>query len=673
MPIPFHAQPDVSPYLLVALAFWLIAILVRIKKHADPIACRVFWFNVACAAVLTARTPVVSSLPWAMYLEILSLGALPFLFLWASSWIAYGRAPDDVVGLVLRVLGIAGTIAVTVSLIAAYTEARFLRWLVVVLLALAVAGLASGVLVLVRECGKPRSSHARGQVEVVLLGIAVAACPLAILVLFPKIVGSAPLASPETAVLFSVFLPGAFAYSTLRRDVLGISIVVSRSLVHRIVVVLLAGFYALLLYAVVKSGIERWHYSALPWVLFFAILVLTFPRTEYAIRKVIDTVFYRDHYDYADTLRQLGERLTSMEPLQDVLPGIAKTLREAMNLTGAAILVRQPDGTFVVSGRSGGYREEWAPEMRPDLIRGECGEKQQSDEGGWYIPFTTQGELRGLFYLGPKQAPAGFTASDLSLVQTLSTQAATAVANAALIETLRHKLDDMELLQSRLMRVQDEERRRLAENLHDGALRTALELERQADTSALPSRLDADSVSRLNLVAERSRDISYQLRELSAHLYPSELSHLGLVAALEHLAARTSFHEDVSVSVSRSGIPEDVSLPSWVEETLYRVSREALENVIRHAGACRATIHLVSKGPEMRIVIQDDGKGFTVPPPSALLQRGHLGLVSMRERIEHLGGSYSIESVPSRGTTVTFSITIADSCVTHQTSSLVTE
>jgi two-component system NarL family sensor kinase len=148
---------------------------------------------------------------------------------------------------------------------------------------------------------------------------------------------------------------------------------------------------------------------------------------------------------------------------------------------------------------------------------------------------------------------------------------------------------------------------------------------------------------------------------ICADLYPSELAHLGLAAALESLARATSRDENLVVDFVVSSVSAEQRFPEAIEETLYRVARECVSNVCRHAQAEHAWIQLVVIDKEVVLTVRDDGSGFSVPSALAtLLRTGHLGLASMREQVSQLGGELTVSSQPGGGTDITVRVQIPD-------------
>ena len=136
-----------------------------------------------------------------------------------------------------------------------------------------------------------------------------------------------------------------------------------------------------------------------------------------------------------------------------------------------------------------------------------------------------------------------------------------------------------------------------------------------------------------------------EMRALIMELRPETLEREGLVSALEQQAAVLPARYGIEVD---SELDAEPALPLPAKEALYRVAQEALNNVIKHVGSGRVMLRLQSSGEQVELAVTDEGPGFDPEQPFP----GHLGLHSMRERVEEVGGTLAIESVPGRGTTV---------------------
>ncbi len=202
-------------------------------------------------------------------------------------------------------------------------------------------------------------------------------------------------------------------------------------------------------------------------------------------------------------------------------------------------------------------------------------------------------------------------------------------------------------LNGRLIKAQERERGRIARELHDNLSQEmallAIDIEQLVQ---LPSRGPAVTVG-LRKVLNRLQEISSEIHRMSYELHPSKLDRLGLAAATLSLCKEISSQQSLQLNCDFKNIPD--SLPRDVALCLYRVIQESLQNIMKHSGACDATVELHGSPSEIRLRITDEGVGFD--PESAARKQG-LGLLSMRERVRLVGGTISIESEPLRGTQI---------------------
>jgi signal transduction histidine kinase len=211
-----------------------------------------------------------------------------------------------------------------------------------------------------------------------------------------------------------------------------------------------------------------------------------------------------------------------------------------------------------------------------------------------------------------------------------------------------------EPLDYRVIRAQEEERKRLARDLHDGPIQLLVGLNMQLGLLLAPlERESPSSVEELHAMRVEVRRLLAELRQVCAELRPPMLDTLGLGAALRALAEEWSAQCDVQVALV---LPPDAalrSLPDDVSVNFYRVTQEALSNIAHHAEAHLTTIHLVWGDARLILTVQDDGRGFVIPATfHSLTTGGHFGLVGMQERVGLIGGEWTVSSMPGHGTTV---------------------
>jgi signal transduction histidine kinase len=222
--------------------------------------------------------------------------------------------------------------------------------------------------------------------------------------------------------------------------------------------------------------------------------------------------------------------------------------------------------------------------------------------------------------------------------------------NDQLEERVRQRTSEINALLKRLIAAQEEERRRIARDIHDqlGQPMTALRMNLEALRAKANGDAGAGHMERADRLAE---ELDQSIDFLTGHLWPAALDHLGLPSALRNLVTGWSERFGVAAGFDVTGA-EEPRLPRDVEANLYRVVQEALHNVTKHAQATIVTVLLVRHDHETVLVVEDNGRGFD---PAATRERSGnrgLGLVSMRERATLAGGRFEIESRTAGGTSI---------------------
>jgi signal transduction histidine kinase len=215
---------------------------------------------------------------------------------------------------------------------------------------------------------------------------------------------------------------------------------------------------------------------------------------------------------------------------------------------------------------------------------------------------------------------------------------------------LRHSHEQLRLLSRRVLSIQEEERIRIARDVHDelGQALTAMKI----DIQQLADRED-QAREPLRAIARSIDEVVELVRRIASDLRPSILDDLGIRAALEQLLRRLRESTGLATELS---VPEEPALDVLTSATLYRIASEALANVVRHAGATTVSVSLALRDGSAILEIRDDGRGI---PATALGDARALGLIGMRERAEMLGGSAIIEGAPGRGTRIRVALPLA--------------
>jgi PAS domain S-box-containing protein len=262
------------------------------------------------------------------------------------------------------------------------------------------------------------------------------------------------------------------------------------------------------------------------------------------------------------------------------------------------------------------------------------------------ISLPIEGETQGMIFLAEGKRDA-FNDDQAAFFKALGQQIGVAVQNAHLFEQVRQSHAEMKDLSLRMLRVQEDELRYIARELHDEigqlltGLRLAIEMALQSTGESMASLVEAKSLA--NALTGLVRDLSRKLR-------PSMLDDLGLFPTLRSLFERFSTHTGVQVVFEHTQ-PDEKRFSREVETAVYRIVQEALTNVARHAKASWATVRLWSHDKTLGIQVEDHGVGFDLPSASKAGETN--GLNVMRERVMLLGGRFTIEANPGAGTRLT--------------------
>jgi signal transduction histidine kinase len=240
---------------------------------------------------------------------------------------------------------------------------------------------------------------------------------------------------------------------------------------------------------------------------------------------------------------------------------------------------------------------------------------------------------------------------DLLVLSSIGRQAGIAVENAYLYGNLR-------FYARRITYAQEEERKRIARELHDDTIQSLIALSRRLEALSTSGEQLSEAVSHhIRDLWEQTDDMIQRVRRFSKNLRPSILDDLGLVPTLEELTADLNREADLRADFEVVG--ERRRLSSELELTLFRVAQEALTNVRKHAQATHVLTRIEISDGLVRMVVQDNGIGFKPPAfNESRTTESELGLIGMHERVRLLGGALVIESAPRHGTNVIVNVPV---------------
>jgi signal transduction histidine kinase len=369
-------------------------------------------------------------------------------------------------------------------------------------------------------------------------------------------------------------------------------------------------------------------------ILATAVVAIAFQPVRERVQRFANRLVYGNRASPYEILSQFSDRVAENYATEDVLPRMARTVAEGTGAAHAEVWLRaQGKLRSAATWPEGAVRDPGAVALSDGRLPAFEGVDKA-------IPVRHQGELLGaLTVTKPPGEP--LTPAEEGLLADLASQAGLVLRNVGLTAELLARLDELKASRQRLVATQDQERRRLERDLHDGAQQHLVALRtRLALAERLTERDPAKAEEMIATLEQQAGEALDTLRDLARGIYPPLLAQQGLVAALE-AQARTA-----PVAVEVHG--EDLGrYPQEIEAAVYFCCLEALQNVGKYAHASHATVQLAERDGAFEFSVTDDGQGFD---PRVTAQGS--GTQNMADRVAAMGGSLTVESTPGNGTAV---------------------
>jgi signal transduction histidine kinase len=425
-------------------------------------------------------------------------------------------------------------------------------------------------------------------------------------------------------------VPISIAFGVLKYRLYDIDVVINKAVVYGAIAAFITAVYLVLVIA--AGSLTGYAYNPVLSAIAAAIVALAFQPVRRRAQRLANRVVYGERATPYEVVTNLGARLAGEYASEDVLDRIASAVAGG---TGADRVV-----VWLNAGRELRPAAVWPSGATATAIVITPAGAEPAEDGMRSFPVRHQGELLGAIGIHkPLSDPPN--AADAKLVSDLAAQAGLVLRNVRLIEDLRAS-------RRRLVTAQDEERRRLERDIHDGAQQQLVALTVKARLAE--QMVDRDPGKARDLVTQigvETTDALETLRDLARGIYPPLLADKGLVVALEAQARKAA----VPVAVEADGVGR---LDRDVETGVYFCVLEALNNVAKYARASRVEVRLRRQDGYVVFEVRDDGVGFD---PEA---KGHgTGLRGMADRLEALGGTLDVESVPMGGTKILGSVPAA--------------
>jgi signal transduction histidine kinase len=442
--------------------------------------------------------------------------------------------------------------------------------------------------------------------------------------------GAAPILATAVlpaVILFALLLiPVATGIAMLRHRLFDIDVVINRTVGYGVLAAFVTAMYLGIVVGV--GALVGSRGSLLLSIVATALIAVAFQPVRERARGLANRLVYGRRASPYEVLATFSQQVGGSVATEEVLPRMAKVLADGTGAKRADVWMRL--------GAEVRLAATWPPEETTGRAVPALGQElPELPEAERAAPVRHQGELLGALAIAkPANEPA--SEADERLLADIASQAGLVLRNVRLIEELR-------VSRQRLVAAQDEERRRLERNIHDGAqqelvaLAVQLRLAEQIASKKAPDM--AELLARLKAATQEALD---NLRDLARGIYPPLLADRGLAAALQAQARKVPF----PVEVQPDGVVGRYSQEA--EATTYFCVLEALQNVAKYASATRAVVRLDESDHHLVFTVSDDGAGFdvTATPKGA-------GLQNMADRLDALGGSIEVVSSPGAGTTIT--------------------
>jgi signal transduction histidine kinase len=427
------------------------------------------------------------------------------------------------------------------------------------------------------------------------------------------------------AIMSFALIPISIGVAVLRYRLFDIEVVLNRAVLYGVLALFITAVYVAIVVGI--GALVGSRGDPVLSAIAAAVVALAFQPARHRARRFANRLVYGKRATPYELLAEFSGRIGGEYAIEEVLPRMARILGEGTGARRADVWIRV--------GAELRRAAVWQGTVNGDAVALTGADGLPSIEDTDIVEAVRhRGELLGALSVAkPRGEDVGPT--EQQLLRDLASHAGLVLRNARLIEELRAS-------RQRLVAAQDDERRRLERNIHDGAQQQLVALSVKLRLAENLARKDPDKAAAIMAeVRSETQQALEDLRDLARGIYPPLLADQGLAAALEAQARKAV----LPVAVSPNGVGR---YPQEVEAAAYFCVLEALQNVAKYAEARSASVRLSEENGDLVFAVTDDGRGFDpVATP-----RGS-GLQNMADRLDALGGRFEIVSAPGEGTTVT--------------------
>lgn len=675
-PSLFTVMNRLSP-LVVAFAFWAMGVAVLAFNPTDNTAHLFYYvFGQAACGSLVFGALSTTGLLWASRLSYTLLWCLGPLLVHLHLYFPRRIRLPRQQGLLAVLYGVALTASLH-GLTGTVTWLRSIHWFQVATYVSVSMSCLLAIALLVGSYRRAASPEDRQKIRLVVLGAVVALLPLISLVLLPSALLNGPFVPFSVASLFLLAIPGAYGYGIIRYRLIRLEQRISRRISRFVLVTLLVLIYLMLEVGLDYGLAPLAQYRPVVRVLFAFVVVVTYMPLRDRLQKRIDWAFYGGWYSYPTAVQTISSALDQVTDRPDLIEVLPRSLSTTLRLECSCLLLRdQGEDTYLHKAtcpycrlhREGDVRLQattavghYLQRQREPVTGSQIREKLTGSpltpaeqqllacaQDRLWVPLWGRDGLLGILILGRKVCDDVFNAEDYQILTVVARQASDTLQNLSLLIELQQRAADVERLHQQLILAREEERKRLARELHDEIMQALVSLNYGLSKVSSPGSSSQNGPA--DKLQQQVHHIMGDLRRICRELRPPALDSLGLVAALRSLLRDLEAEQTLQVDLTVLG-DEKAEVPEELGVCLVRVLQEALSNVQRHARATQVNVE-VEIGPlNIRLSVRDNGCGFIVPAKlSQFMDCGHFGLVGMRERVDLIGGRLTLDSSAGCGT-----------------------
>jgi len=653
------------PLIVVGLCFWLFGLYAVVKRPLLRQAQALFWLNWLIGLLFIMVPASSRGLFLAKELMFIGFSLAPLLLL---NFIAVllkleKQRPIRILLWLLGVLPLLITITIVLKWLGLVYAVNKLRTMTLV--SGLIGFLAAGHILfgLLRYLG---ARPEKNRMSMLLVGLIGSLFPFIILTGIPITLGIDPILYPRFTALFIVFLPVTMTYVVINQYLPD-----ARKMLKGILIYLITG--------IVTSLFLYYLLNASGWIplrdidIYLSLLTLTTATIIFLhVLKFLENKITHRLSDGQQNQENLTDRKEALPP--DDEKTILEDLVRRCELEGAMVVVEEGDSyyTQAVGRYEENLREKKELEEHYQRISNTASTQifPRTFPAEFYFPFVCQSYKCGLF-LGYRRSHITMSVQEVPFIRIIAYQACQRLKAVYMMKSLtqrvsgtQRRLEEMQrehrvvtLFKRWLFNNVEEEKKGLAREIHDGPLQICLYLTRKIKTLKEESGESAE-ISFLPEIQELMEELNYELRTICTNLRPAILKDLGLILALETLIEEIMRKELITITLEVRGASWDQRLEEETEVAIYRLIQEGIRNVIKHTDSNQAEIVLTQTDQEIQVRIQDYGKGFDTAIIQAdlieelLADSHHFGIIGIKERIESLGGQFSVASISGQGTVV---------------------